>query len=471
MVGFRIAILLLIFSLPVLAQPGVTKDSTELVTVGRIILAGNNVTQRRIIERELQLKPGDTIRRYLLNQVLRQEQKKIYNLRLFNLVSVEPLELEPRIVDLLIEVQERWYTYPIPVFELSDRNFNEWWENYDRDFSRVNYGLRLFQYNFRGRNETLRLTARFGFSRRFDLYYKIPNLTPNQKHGLLFEALYGEPFNVAYRTDDHILQFLSDQKPLRTIHSFATTYTFRKSFYNTHSLRAGILQIAASDTIFKLNPSYLASGVNSQLFSALTYKFIAEHRDVIAYPLKGYQVTATISKVGLTSGEPTKYLNLNAAFAWHREVSDDLYFSLYSFFSANSNSRQPYTMISGVGYDRQYIRGYETYVIEGPVFSMNKTTLKKRVLNREYSVEGLRMNQFRYLPVAIYLKAFADFGYVSNYPLNETQNLNTRLTNSPLAGAGFGIDFVTYYDSVLRLEYTFTSQATSGLFLNIKKEF
>ncbi|MFZ9981456.1 MAG: POTRA domain-containing protein [Cyclobacteriaceae bacterium] len=471
MVGFRATFLILIFSLPVTAQSRTSTDTTELVTIGRIILAGNNVTQRRIIERELELIPGDTIRRFMLNQILKQEQKKIYNLRLFNLVSVEPLELEPRVIDLLIEVEERWYTYPVPIFELSDRNFNEWWENYNRDLSRVNYGLRLFQYNFRGRNETLRFTARFGFSRRFDLYYKIPNLTLNQKHGLLFEAVYGEPFNVAYRTDDHILQFLSDQKPLRSINSFATTYTFRKSFYKTHSIRAGISQIAAADTILKLNPAYLVNGFNPQVFSALSYKFIAEHRDVIAYPLKGYLITAAISKVGLTPGEPTKYVNINGSFAWHREVGDELYFSLYSFFSANTNSRQPYTMISGVGYDRQYIRGYERYVIEGPFFSMNKTTIKRRVFNREYSVEGLKINQFRYLPVAVYLKAFADFGYVNNYPLNESRNLNTRLTNSPLAGAGFGIDFVTYYDSVLRLEYTFTSQATSGLFLNIKKEF
>jgi len=32
------------------------------------------------------------------------------------------------------------------------------------DFSRVNYGMRLLQQNFRGRNETLRLTAQFGFT-------------------------------------------------------------------------------------------------------------------------------------------------------------------------------------------------------------------------------------------------------------------------------------------------------------------
>jgi hypothetical protein len=46
---------------------------------------------------------------------------------------------------LLVDVNERWYTFPVPIFELSDRNFNEWWQNYNHDFRRVNYGLRLYQ--------------------------------------------------------------------------------------------------------------------------------------------------------------------------------------------------------------------------------------------------------------------------------------------------------------------------------------
>lgn len=418
----------------------------------------------------MSLEPGDTIRKFQLESALSQERKRIYNLRLFNRVDLEPLELEPGRVDILVEVQERWYTYPVPIFELSDRNFNEWWENYDRDLSRVNYGLRLFQYNFRGRNETLRLTARFGFSKRFDLYYKIPNLTKNQKHGLLFEYVYSEPFNVAYRTDDHILSFLSGREPLRTGNSFATTYTFRKSFYRTHSLRAGIMEIGITDTIFKLNPRYLFKERQQQYFTSFSYRFVAEHRDVIAYPLKGYLLTASVTGVGLTPNEPTRYVNLNGSFAWHRQVGEDLFFSLFSSIYANSNASQPYALISGLGYDRQYIRGYETYVIEGPAFTLNKVTLKKRILDREYSLDT-GFNQFSHLPIAIYIKAFSDFGYVGNYPFYLEDQVNTKLSNKPLAGAGFGIDFVTYYDSVLRLEYTFTSQATSGLFLNIKKEF
>ena len=79
--------------------------------------------------------------------------------------------------------------------------------------------------------------------------------------------------------------------------------------------------------------------------------------------------------------------------------------------------------------------------------------------------------QFDYFPLAIYLKAYADLGYIHNYPAYQSESLNTRLTNKMLGGGGFGIDFVTAYDVVVRFEYTFTSQQQSGLFFHLKKEF
>ena len=450
----------------------ISKIPTDsLLIIRRIIVAGNKVTQERIILRELSLKPGDSLDRSEVSSAIAQQQKRIYNLLLFNRVTIEPLEIDPGVIDLLIEVHERWYTYPIPIFELSDRNFNEWWENYDRDLSRVNYGLRLYQYNFRGRNETIKLTARGGFSKRMDFYYKIPNLTRDQKHGLVLEYIYNEPANLAYRTEDHILTFLRDRKPLRVGNALAATYTYRNSFYRTHSLKAGISSISISDTIFSLNPDYLYSGFSRQRFTSMSYRFIAEHRDVIAYPLRGYQVTAGVSAVGLSPTEKTRYLNLFGSFAWHKEVGPDLFFSLFSSVYANSRSNQPYAMISGIGYDRQYIRGFETFVVEGPVYTLNKVTIKKRIFSGNFSADGLGFSQFSSLPLAIYFKAYSDFGYVSNYPFYKTSGLNEKFSDKPLASAGFGIDFVTYFDSVVRLEYSFTSQSTSGFFLNIRKEF
>ena len=144
-------------------------DSTDLLTLNRSIIIGNKKTLDRIILRELSLKQGDSVTRAELEKILVRDKNKIYNLRIFNTVSVRALELPDRSFDLLVEVEERWYIFPIPIFELSDRNFNEWWQNYNHDISRVNIGMRLYQYNFRGRNEFIRMTAQFGFSRKFDL--------------------------------------------------------------------------------------------------------------------------------------------------------------------------------------------------------------------------------------------------------------------------------------------------------------
>src|SRR5579859_6603878 len=100
-------------------------DSSRVLTVNRVIIIGNKITKERIISRELTLKPGDTISLKRLNHELLWDKRKIYNLRLFHTVTVRSLELNKGVIDLLIEVTERWYTFPIPIFELSDRNFSE----------------------------------------------------------------------------------------------------------------------------------------------------------------------------------------------------------------------------------------------------------------------------------------------------------------------------------------------------------
>lgn len=456
-------------SLSVLTAQQLPSDSTELLRLGRIIVSGNHVTQQRIIERELTLKPGDTIRQYQLGTALKSDRRRLYNLRLFNDIDITPLLTGDGNLDLLVEVQERWYTYPVPIFELSDRNFNEWWQNYRHDLSRVNYGLRLFQYNFRGRNETLRFTARFGFSKRIDLYYNIPNLTRNQKSGLLLEFIWARPNNLAYRTTDHVLTFLRDDQSLRKHLDANVTYTYRPSFYETHSFAVGYKATSVADTIFTLNPAYL-DGRTSQRYPSLSYLFVSEHRDVIAYPLRGYQITAGISHAGLGVNKYINLATISASFAGHKAWTDNLFFSWYSTLSMTTPQRQPYNLYQAIGLRRQYLRGYEIYVIEGPLYSLNKATIKTRLFHRELE-SGLPFEQFRKLPLSVYLKVFADGGVVENYPSYSEAGLNQRLTGKPLAGYGFGVDVVGYYDSVFRIEYTFTNQATRGVFLHIRKEF
>lgn len=452
-----------------------TIDSTEILTVNRVIIIGNKKTLDRIIIRELTLKSGDTIARQKLEAIFARDKNKIYNLRIFNTVSIRALELPDKSFDILVEVTERWFAFPVPIFELSDRNFNEWWENYNHDFSRVNYGVRLYHYNFRGRNETIRLTAQFGFSPRFDLAYRIPYIDKRQKQGLIFELNYSEPKNLAYQTKDHILTFLSLRQTLRKKYGVKITYTYRKSFYETHGLSLEYDNGTIADTIRKLNtayndPTYYVGGKKNQWYTTLSYYFLSEHRDVIAYPLNGYMATAGFRQIMFGSGN-LQQTNFSASVAYHKDLGRRFYFSNYTSGYFSTKSDPPYSLYFGQGYEKRFVRGYEVYVIEGPWYFLNKTTLKKRLFQRKFFLDILPWEQFQHFPVALYLKAYADFGYTKNYNYYSEHAKNNRLSNKMIAGGGMGLDLVTSYDVVTRFEYTYNAEGYHGFFFHIKKEF
>ncbi len=444
----------------------------RVLQVDRVIIIGNKVTRNRIITRELSLQPGDTISSIRLAGTLQWDKNKLYNLRLFNTVTVQALELPNNHIDILVEVTERWYIFPSPIFELSDRNFNEWWHNYNHDLSRINYGMRIYKNNFRGRNESLRLTAQFGFVRKFDLQYKIPNLDKKQKQGITFSLDYGSPKNMAYMTLNHKLVFLESKEVVKTSFGAGIGYSYRKSFYETHSLNFGYRQAQVVDTVLMLNPIYYNNKKVTQKFFALSYSFNSEHRDVVLYPLKGYQFTGYISKTGLFSTDDVNQLEVNLTFARHWPLGNGFYLSNFSSAYLSTPKNQPYSVFSALGYRNQLVRGYENYVIEGPQFALNKTTIKKKIFSRTYTMQHMPLEQFSYFPLSIYIKAFADFGYVQNYPYYNEKSLNQLYSDQLLKGGGVGLDIVTLYDLVLRFELTFTQQNThGGFFFNVKKEF
>ena len=446
-------------------------DSTDVLILNRAIIIGNKKTLDRIILRELTLKPGDSVLRFELEKMLLRDQNKIYNLRIFNTVKLRSLELPNKSFDLLIEVEERWFSFPVPIFELSDRNFNEWWQNYNHQFNRVNYGIRWYQYNFRGRNETIRLTAQLGYAPKFDLKYRIPYIDKKQKQGLIFEIDYTNAKNLAYRTFNHKLDFLSTRYSLRKRLTLGITYTYRKSFYETHALQIEYNKRSIADTIVNLNNQYFSQEKTHQWYPALSYHFTSEHRDVIAYPLKGYQITVGINQLGLGLSQDVNLTAANASLAYHKPLGKNLYFSNLSYGYVSTPTNQPYSLYYGQGYNSKFVRGYEIYVIEGPWHLLNKTTFKKKIFHHTYKLGILPWEQFQHLPVALFLKAYADVGYVKNYSYYEMQGRNKSFSNRAIAGMGLGLDLVTSYDGVFRIEYSYNRDGAHGFFFHIRKEF
>ncbi len=457
---------------PVLVKSDtVTMDSIRYYQVGQIIITGNDKTKKGIILREMTVETGDVYEQNELNLILEADRKKILNTRLFNTVKITVLPPYNNRTDILIEVSERWYTFPIPIFSLADRNFNDWLQNRGADFSRVSYGLKLYQNNTRGRNERLRLDAQFGFTKRFAIAYEMPYIDKSQRHGLNIAAQYAQNRNVAYRTVDHISEFLDSDDLLLERRFLRLGYTFRNSFYVRHNVNISYNNNTIADTLLLESPNYFNDSSNSQKFFSITYQFIIDRRDVFAYPLNGYYFQAIVRKEGIGIYKDLDRIEAILRYTNYTPLGKDYFFSNYSVAYISAPERQPYSTLSALGYSSDYLRGYELYLIEGQHLLLNRTTLKKKIFSTDFYAGFMPIEQFRRIPLSIYLKTYLDMGYARNYEFYEQEGLNTRLTNKYLFGTGLGLDFVTFYDAVIRLEYSFNGEKEGGLFLNFKKEF
>jgi hypothetical protein len=65
------------------------------------------------------------------------------NTALFDEVSVGILTTEGNYVDIIIDLNERWYIYPLPILKPVGRNINEWLFEQKASLDRINYGIKL----------------------------------------------------------------------------------------------------------------------------------------------------------------------------------------------------------------------------------------------------------------------------------------------------------------------------------------
>lgn len=440
----------------------------KYVTIDNIFIIGNRRTKEPIILRELSVKKGQLLYYPDLLDHLKKDENKIFNTRLFNKVEVTTIDLSPDQVDIVIRVDERWYTFPIPVFKLIDRNFNDWWTNRNRDLSRINYGLKFYQFNVRGRNEKLKLLAQFGFTRMYGLTYTLPYLDRSQQHGLQVNVDYGEDKNLAIGTFDHKQEFYSSDQILKRKIGAQVKYTHRGKFYNYHDVSLGFERIQIHDSIAILNPQYMLNNDTEQKMFLLGYQFTQDKRDITAYPLKGYRVTAGIEKRGLGIYNDLDIFTFNASYSRYEDIGKGFYASNYTYGYYSSPKNQSYNQYRGLGYGNKFVKGYELYLIEGSSYFLNKTTFKKRIISGSFELKRLPLRQFKTFPFSVYIKTYFDTGYVNNF---DNYEQSSELAGEWIYGTGVGLDFVTFYDFVIRLEYSINKQNETGLFFHFKKGF
>jgi hypothetical protein len=108
-------------------------------------------------------------------------------------------------------------------------------------------------------------------------------------------------------------------------------------------------------------------------------------------------------------------------------------------------------------------------VIDGQHFALLKNNLKFALLpQRTETIGFIKTTKFNTIPLALYLNAFVDMGYVYHYSENPADGIyaGNTLENSFLIGYGIGIDFTTYYDIVIRVEGSMNRMNQPGLYLH-----
>lgn len=414
---------------------------------------------------------GDTLNRQTLESLTNKSRSNLLNTALFNFVDINfnidttKLKTDTEVgAVVVVKVVERWYTWPFPVVMINERNFNTWWET--RDFDEVTYGFIIQQNNFRGRREKLHLTLMRGYNQSVGITYENPNFNKKKTIGLTLSCFYTQNHSSAYASyDNEQLSVKIKDSYVKKNFNARLMMIFRPQIHYYHYLSLVYQRFDFSDTLSKLNYFYTYPGIDHPDYFVLNYRLKADFRDYQSYPLEGSFYDIEIEKTGLSYNENDfpDYLTAKTSLRKYIRINERYFYaaSLTGKYSFGKNP--PYFLQKGLGFDNDFVRGLEYYVVDGQEYLLFRNNLKWNLLpKRIKEIPFLHNQKFSLIHYALYLNAFTDMAYVSD---QNVFNVN-KLADRWIAGYGIGLDLVTYYDKVFRFEFSRNQLGENGLYLH-----
>lgn len=432
--------------------------------VNSISITGNKRTKANIITRELTFAIGDSLNLNEVEKLIARSQQNLLNSSLFNFVTITyQLNESVEQINLTIDVKERWYTWPTPIFEIQDRNFNSWWET--KDLFRINYGMYLTFQNVRGRNESATLKFRKGYTELYGFNYRIPYINKKQTIGVNAAYSFMRNNEVAYATYGNKLQFnRSYTKFMRREVEAKFGFIYRKGLYTKHLLDFLYNESSVANDISSLNCNYFGNKQHYANYLSIQYRFKRDYRDAKIFPLRGSYYECLIAKDGLNllKNENVDNFTIDAVVKNYWSPFKRTYIGTALRVRYKLMNTGGYYFNRALGYN-DFVRGYEYYVVDGQTYAMFKTNVSYQLVKpRVVKVPIKRLEKFNRVPYSIYLSAHADAAFVQDKVFYN----DNPLSNTWLGGAGLGINFVTYYDYVLRVEASMNRMKEKGIFLH-----
>ncbi len=434
--------------------------------IRNIVIDGNKKTKPKIILRELPFHSGDHYQLPQLVKKFEEAREFLMNTGLFHNVVVALKAFDGYNVDILIEVRERWYIFPLPYFKPVDRNLNQWIVENKFSLTRVNYGAKVIYNNLSGNKDNLNLWLINGYTKQLSFNYARPYIDNKMKLGLNFGTALGKNREINYTTIENKQVFFKD--PEHFNHSFFRGYAeaiYRPAIKTRHTLGIAYSKEEVGDTVIKLNPNYFSGGRHSVTYPEIYYTMSYFDLDYIPYPTHGYAAEVSLSKKGFNN--VVNVWQISAKGSANYSLFKKTYLNLSAYASVKYPFKQPFYSREFLGYDEINMQGYEYYVVDGAAGGYLKAAVTRELFSFKIRVPENRFSSINHVPFHVFAKIYGNTGYVHNPQPGMTNFLENRM----LYTGGIGIDVLTIYDFTMKFEWSFNQLGQNGLFLQKKSYF
>ena len=406
----------LIFSITFLSAFADDVDTTSARFIRSVRIEGNKVTQPYVILREMSIHAGDT----LSTASLEKNQSRIYNLGLFNKVSIAHRD-SADVTDIVVDVVERWYIWPIPILSLRSRDVNS-----------VSYGLQLTDQNFLGRDERVTASYSTGYDHAAGVTYQTPRVRDNDD--VYVRAMF------QYR-DSHSLDYNSDIlfEQINQMASFSLGK--RIGYYQTLIGTVGYQLWQLPDT--SLGRTVSPNGTDRFVELGLDYTY--DTRNIREYPTDGWYVDVAALNDGFGGESTVKNFRLATDVRTYTSLSEDLSLALRGFGSFVAGGPVPMYHRIFLS-NRLGIRGYIQREFTGEELMGASAEVRMPIISPRFiTLNFFDIHQFNTMRFGVYAALFADAGKI----WYRSDNFN----DVPwLASSGIGLHFLLPYSFILRTE-------------------
>ncbi len=433
--------------------------------IDQIRITGNAITKDYIIYKELDFKVGDTIFSNLLEERIHKNEKRLYDTKLFNKVKVSYESNLDRHIDIIIYLENSWFIFPAPIFELGAENFTAWWRDYEFDTKWINYGIRLTHINLTGNQDLLKAVFQRGFTHKYELEYYRPYLFKS-KTGFLVNAYYTTNTSIGYKTENNKLVYLhnKDKTLLKKLRLDASLF-YRPTTFIYHQLKLRYHNNKIDKKIaLELNPDYFLNQKTDLKYFFLSYHFKYDKRVFKLYPESGFMTFVTLKKQGLGIFKNIDLTSLTIGFEQYFHTKWDILLqSGIELKKELSKSKIPYSNYSAFGYGNYFIRGYESYVIDGKDYLIFRNSIRKSLYRKEIKYgKYMPLKPLKNMFTEVFLRFNLEMGYVDTPYYTPDDNFNNKI----LLGYGLGLDLVLYHNFLFNIEYNFNKEGNHSFYLH-----